>query len=170
MKKIFFYICVVCIMSFGFYKLTINSIPKIVYGVFHYKIVNNQNVKDNEIKHFDIPSDKERNVVMPNPDFLYSISFYDLSKGEVNLKGTMPDSTYWSFAFYKPNTINWYVKNDREFKTNQLDLKLSLVDNDEKTIKSPVKKGFMIIRMLVEKKDQKSIDHFKSFQQSIKLN
>jgi uncharacterized membrane protein len=82
----------------------------------------------------------------------------------------MPDSTYWSVAFYKPNTINWYVKNDREFKTNQLDLKLSLVDNDEKTIKSPVKKGFMIIRILVEKKDQKFIDHFKSLQQSIKLN
>ena len=120
-------------MSISSYNLTIHYIPNIVYAVFHYKIEKNQNIKDNEIKHFDIPSDQSRNVVMPNPDFLYSISFYDLSKGEVNLKGTMPDSTYWSVAFYKPNTINWYVKNDREFKTNQLDLKLSLVDNDEKT-------------------------------------
>jgi hypothetical protein len=33
-----------------------------------------------------------------------------------------------------------------------------------------VKKGFMIIRILVEKKDQNSIDYYKSHQKSITIN
>ena len=99
-------------------------IPNIIYKVFHYKIVNNQNVQDNELKHFDIPNDQSRDVVMPNPDFLYSTSFYDLSNGDLNLKGKMPESTYWSVSFYKPNTVNWFVKNDDEFIDNNLDMKI----------------------------------------------
>ena len=146
-------------------------IPNIIYKVFHYKIVNNQNVQDNELKHFDIPNDKSRDVVMPNPDFLYSTSFYDLSNGDLNLKGKMPDSTYWSVSFYKPNTVNWFVKNDDEFIDNNLDMKITLSNSElENSIVSPVKKGFMIIRILVEKKDSKSIDYYKALQKSITLN
>ena len=82
----------------------------------------------------------------------------------------MPDSTYWSVSFYKPNTINWYVKNDREFDTNKLDLTLTLNDSkSEDFITSPVKKGFMIIRILVEKKDKESINYYKSLQKNIIL-
>mgnify|MGYP002635041958 CR=1 FL=1 len=171
MKNIFFYLFLVFLMSYFSYHLTIHYIPKAVYGVFHYKLEKNQNLQDNEIKHFNLPSDEYKNVVMPNPDFLYSLCFYDLSKGDLNLTGTMPDSTYWSVSFYKSNTINWYVKNDIEFNTSQLELKLSLSDNNKKnTIQSPEKNGLMIIRILVEKKDQKSLDYFKSLQKSIKLN
>jgi uncharacterized membrane protein len=158
-------------MSVCSYNLTIHYIPNIVYTVFHYKIEKNQNIKDNEIKHFDIPSDQSRNVVMPNPDFLYSTIFYDLSEKNLNINANMPDSTYWSVSFYKPNTINWFVKNDQEFVTNNLDLTLTFNDSESQgVIKSPVKKGFMIIRILVEKKDQNSIDYYKSLQKSITIN
>tara|TARA_B110000093_G_C12878507_1_gene370833 strand:+ start:587 stop:1102 length:516 start_codon:yes stop_codon:yes gene_type:complete len=171
MKKIFFYLGIIMVMSICSYNLTIHYIPNIVYAVFHYKIEKNQNIKDNEIKHFDIPSDQSRNVVMPNPDFLYSTIFYDLSEKDLNINANMPDSTYWSVSFYKPNTINWYVKNDREFDTNKLDLTLTLNDSkSEDFIISPVKKGFMIIRILVEKKDQKSIESYISFQKNITIN
>ena len=158
-------------MSIGSYNLTIHYIPNIVYAVFHYKIEKNQNIKDNEIKHFDIPSDQSRNVVMPNPDFLYSTIFYDLSEKDLNINANMPDSTYWSVSFYKPNTINWFVKNDQEFVTNNLDLTLTFNDSgSENVIKSPVKKGFMIIRILVEKKDQKSIELYRNLQKNIVIN
>jgi len=171
MKKIFFYLWILLIMSVCSYNLTIHYIPNIVYTVFHYKIEKNQNIKDNEIKHFDIPSDQSRNVVMPNPDFLYSTIFYDLSEKNLNINANMPDSTYWSVSFYKPNTINWFVKNDQEFVTNNLDLTLTFNDSESQgVIKSPVKKGFMIIRILVEKKDQNSIDYYKSLQKSITIN
>ena len=158
-------------MSICSYNLTIHYIPNIVYAVFHYKIEKNQNIKDNEIKHFDIPSDQSRNVVMPNPDFLYSTIFYDLSEKNLNINANMPDSTYWSVSFYKPNTINWFVKNDQEFVTNNLDLTLTFNDSgSENVIKSPVKKGFMIIRILVEKKDQKSIESYRTLQKNIIIN
>jgi uncharacterized membrane protein len=171
MKKIFFYLGTILIMSICSYNLTIHYIPNIVYAVFHYKLEKNQNIKDNEIKHFDIPSDQSRNVVMPNPDFLYSTIFYDLSEKDLNINANMPDSTYWSVSFYKPNTINWFVKNDQEFVTNNLDLTLTFNDSgSENVIKSPVKKGFMIIRILVEKKDQKSIELYRTLQKNIVIN
>jgi len=171
MKKIFFYLWILLIMSICSYNLTIHYIPNIVYGVFHNKIEKNQDIGDNEIKHFDIPNYKSRDVVMPNPDFLYSVSFYDLSSGDLKLKGDMPDSTYWSVSFYKPNTINWYVKNDKEFNSNRLELNLTINNTKgENIIHSPVKKGLMIIRILVENKDQNSIDYYKSLQKSITIN
>ena len=158
-------------MSVCSYNLTIHYIPNIVYGVFHNKIEKNQGIRDNEIKHFDIPNYKSRDVVMPNPDFLYSVSFYDLSSGDLKLKGNMPDSTYWSVSFYKPNTINWYVKNDKEFNSNRLELNLTINNTKgENIIHSPVKKGLMIIRILVENKDQNSIDYYKFLQKSITIN
>jgi len=171
MKKIFFYLWILLIMSVCSYNLTIHYIPNIVYGVFHNKIEKNQGIRDNEIKHFDIPNYKSRDVVMPNPDFLYYVSFYDLSSGDLKLKGNMPDSTYWSVSFYKPNTINWYVKNDKEFNSNRLELNLTINNTKgENIIHSPVKKGLMIIRILVENKDQNSIDYYKSLQKSITIN
>ena len=171
MKKIFFYLWILLIMSVCSYNLTIHYIPNIVYEVFHNKIEKNQSIGDNEIKHFDIPNHKSRDVVMPNPDFLYSTIFYDLSEKDLNINANMPDSTYWSVSFYKPNTINWFVKNDQEFETNNLDLTLTFNDSKSQgVIKSPVKKGFMIIRILVEKKDQNSIDYYKSLQKSITIN
>lgn len=171
MKKLILYLLLSFIVSYGSYSITILIIPNIIYKVFHYKIVNNQNVKDNELKHFHIPNDQSRDVVMPNPDFLYSTSFYDLSNGDINLKGKMPDSTYWSVSFYKPNTVNWFVKNDNEFIDNNLDMKITLSNSgQENSIVSPVKKGFMIIRILVEKKDSTSIGYYKELQKSITLN
>ena len=158
-------------MSVCSYNLTIHYIPNIVYGDFNNKIEKNKDIGDNEIKHFDIPNYKSRDVVMPNPDFLYSVSFYDLSSGDLKLKGNMPDSTYWSVSFYKPNTINWYVKNDKEFNSNRLELNLTINNTKgENIIHSPVKKGLMIIRILVENKDQNSIDYYKSLQKSITIN
>jgi len=171
MKKIFFYLWILLIMSVCSYNLTIHYIPNIVYEVFHNKIEKNQSIGDNEIKHFDIPNHKSRDVVMPNPDFLYSTIFYDLSEKDLNINANMPDSTYWSVSFYKPNTINWFVKNDQEFVTKNLDLTLTFNDSgSENVIKSPVKKGFMIIRILVEKKDQKSIKLYRTLQKNIVIN
>ncbi len=83
----------------------------------------------------------------------------------------MPDYTFWSFSFYKPNTFIWFLKNDNEFIDNNLDMKITLSNYEqENSIVSPVKKGFMIIRILVEKKDNKSIDYYKALQKSITLN
>ena len=55
--------------------------------------------------------------------------------------------------------------------TNNLDLTLTFNDSEsENVIKSPVKKGFMIIRILVEKKDQKTIESYRTLQKNIIIN
>jgi len=41
---------------------------------------------------------------------------------------------------------------------------------NQRTLKSPVKKGFMIIRILVEKKDQKTIESYRNLQKNITIN
>ena len=160
MKKGLTYLLVVGLTTFFSYNLTIKYLPNLIYGVFHYKMKNDHNINDNELKFYNLPSDKSKEVVMPNPDFLYVTSFYDLKNSPLNLTGKMPDSTYWSVSFYKSNTINWFVKNDKEFKDNHLNIVF---------IKSPDEKGIMIIRILVEKKDKVSIEFYKSIQKSISL-
>ena len=174
MKKGLTYLLVVGLTTFFSYNLTIKYLPNLIYGVFHYKMKNDHNINDNELKFYNLPSDKSKKVVMPNPDFLYVTSFYDLKNSPLNLTGKMPDSTYWSVSFYKSNTINWFVKNDKEFKDNHLNIVLSksTVDldlNSSTIIKSPDEKGIMIIRILIEKKDKESIEFYKSIQKSISL-
>ena len=129
MKKGLTYLLFVGLTTFFSYNLTIKYLPNFIYGVFHYKMKNDHNINDNELKFYNLPNDKSKVVVMPNPDFLYVVSFYDIRNGPLNLTGKMPDSTYWSISFYKSNTINWYVKNDKEFKDNHLNI--VLLDYDE---------------------------------------
>ena len=174
-KKITPYLLVFCLTTYFSYNFTINYFPNLVYEVLHYKLQNNQNINDNELKYYDLPNTKSNDVVMPNPDFMYVVSFYDLSDGALNLTAKMPDSTYWSVSFYKTNTVNWYVKNDKEFNTNQLNLVLSKQkdsydQNMLNIIESPEEKGIMIIRILVEKKDKESIAYYKSYQKSVEFN
>ena len=71
----------------------------------------------------------------------------------------------------KKNISSWYVKNDKEFNSNKLELNLTINNTKgENIIHSPVKKGLMIIRILVENKNQNSIDYYKSLQKSITIN
>tara|TARA_Y100000741_G_C18217149_1_gene544241 strand:+ start:57 stop:596 length:540 start_codon:yes stop_codon:yes gene_type:complete len=174
MRKWSTYFLTIGLTVFFSYSLTIKYLPNLIYETFHNRIKKNQNVNDNELKLYNLPTDLSREVVMPNPDFLYVISFYDLKNGPLNLTGKMPDSTYWSLSFYKSNTINWFVKNDLDFNNTNLNIVLTEKNNEIKLkefdiIKSPNKKGFMIIRILIEKKDKKSIEYYKSVQKSISL-
>lgn len=46
----------------------------------------------------------------PNPDLIYSIGFYDLSNGELQLSGDIPvDLAYFSIAFYESNTSHFAI-------------------------------------------------------------
>jgi len=175
MKKAVMYLLAVGLTTFFSYSLTIKYLPNFIYEFYHLRMKKNQNINDNELKLYNLPSDKSREVVMPNPDFLYVVSFYDLKNGPLKLTGKIPDSTYWSLAFYKSNTINWYIKNDLDFKNKNLNIVLTkypdeIDSNGSIVVKSPNEKGFMIIRILIEKKDEESIKYYKSIQKSIILN
>ncbi len=74
-KKITPYLLVFCLTTCFSYNFTINYFPNLVYEVLHYKLQNNQNINDNELKYYDLPNTKSNDVVMPNPDFMYVVSF-----------------------------------------------------------------------------------------------
>lgn len=66
----------------------------------------------NVMVHSERASHTSRNVVRPSPELLYSICWYDLSKGPVRVVSGAPQGTYWSVALYRNNTDNFYVVND----------------------------------------------------------
>lgn len=137
-------------LCYGFYHLTYYAIPPFVYSKFQNKSEKLRGAKSNTFSYIMAPDENSRLVVKPNPDFAYASLFFDISKGPIKITGEMPDSTYWSVAMYEPNTINFYVKNDLEFGTDNLDLVLGHQDHDlDVDVTSAVKKGFILIRLLI---------------------
>lgn len=175
MKKLIIYTTVIAILSFLFYHLTISFLPNAIYGLLKFKIENQRGAIENQLAYLPLPNDNSRAVVKPNPDFLYVSSFYDVSEGPLHLTGTLPDSTYWSVAFYYPNTVNWYVKNDMEYGANRLDLILAKEGSKKEGFEqkewafSKKDKGFLLIRILVTDSDSTVVERFEEWQKSVKL-
>ena len=129
--------------------------------------------EENLFKHGELPEAGSNFVVKPNPDFLYSTCFYDLSDGPIKMVGDLPDSSYWSIGIYEMNTVNYFVKNDQQFNSSHLELNLhlanqSVADKGENII-APSKKGLILFRILVTDRDPQKIKRITEMQQSIHL-
>ncbi len=57
---------------------------------------------------------KMRDVILPNPDFLYSICGFDLSKGPVEFSFEPPSQEFWSVAFYDHQTNVFWARNESD--------------------------------------------------------
>ncbi|MCR9289114.1 MAG: DUF1254 domain-containing protein [Bacteroidetes bacterium] len=175
MKNLYKYILIFLVSGFLAYQLTITFLPNIIYKIFYSKVMERDRQEVNKVNHIALPTDDSKFVVMPNPDFLYATAFYDLSEGPLRLTGNMPDSTYWSIAFYQPNTVNWFVKNDIEFETSTLDLILKekgtelTVTRSSDIAESPVKKGLMLIRILVTDNSPEVVERYQNWQKTIQF-
>ncbi len=174
MKRLATYVLLGIATSVLAYYLTILYLPNAIYAGLSYRLQQSRGVASNELIYVDLPTDTSRNVVMPNPDFLYIACFYDVSECPQRITGTMPDATYWSLAFYQPNTVNWYIKNDRQFGTPQLDVTISKagdrsMESSSEIAYSPVDKGFMLIRILVTDNAPERLAAYKALQASVRL-
>lgn len=174
MKKILIYLALIGVLSTGFYYLTLFFIPNAIYMIAAMRLKKQQNAEVNELIYTALPRDEARAVVMPNPDFMYALSFYDVSEQPLRLSGNMPDSTYWSVAFYQPNTINWYIKNDMQYGTDQLDLIIvkegtSITDATTEIAHSPLDKGMLLIRILVTDDSPEIVAKYEALQHTIQL-
>ena len=65
--------------------------------------------------------------------------------------------SYWSVAFYEPNTVNFYVKNKQQWKNTDFRLLLTAEDVDEntfpedvETVRSPDVKGLILFRFWLQ--------------------
>ena len=98
----------------------------------------------------------QRTVVMPSPDLLYSIIGFDLNEGPLHIVAPIPPDTYWSIAFYSTNTVNYFTINDRQAKTNPLEIALvpegTTVSSPQNAlvVESPSKRGAILARFLVK--------------------
>jgi len=111
---------------------------------------------------------------MPNPDFAYANAYLNLKNGPLLLKGTMPDSTYWSVAIYNEQTENVYVKNDKEFGSNNLELTIVSQQQKAKTsardiFYSPVTKGFLLIRILITNPTPEKLQEMEAYLKTMQI-
>ena len=174
-RNILLYLLFAIIFGVVGYQMTIRYLPNFIYNKVHKRALK-KNPSDNTLSYHDLPTDTLRSVVMPNPDFLYVSCFYDVSENPLHFTGTLPESTYWSVAFYQPNTINWYVKNDIEYASNQLNLVLTKENQKytpdfagSETAVSPTDKGFMLIRIVVTDDSPETLKKYKDWQKSIQI-
>ena len=169
MKNLVLYICCLIVGIYFGNKVTMGYYPNLLFAGAKKKIAS----EDNEFSYASLPDEDARFVVKPNPDFLYATCFYNLQEGPMRLTGNLPDSTYWSVALYEPNTVNFYVKNDTQFTSNQLDLviseKLLAGIEKERNIVSPSSKGLILFRILVTDDSPENLATYQAHQQSIQL-
>ena len=66
--------------------------------------------------------EKARRVVRPSPNLLYSACGYDVSKGPIRLSAPIPKDTYWSLSIFAANTDNFFVINDRQAKSDRVEV------------------------------------------------
>jgi len=157
-------------LCFGFYHLTFYAIPPYVYSKFQTNSEKQRGDSPNTFSYIMAPDENSRLVVKPNPDFAYATAFFDISDGPIKIMGKMPDSTYWSVAMYEPNTINFYVKNDLEFGTDNLDISLGHQDSDlDLDVTSAVNKGFLLIRLLIKDRNAVIQKEMMSYLQTLRI-
>jgi len=157
-------------LCFGFYHLTFYAIPPYVYSKFQANSEKQRGDTPNTFSYIMAPDENSRLVVKPNPDFAYATAFFDISDGPIKIVGNMPDSTYWSVAMYEPNTINFYVKNDLQFGTDILELTLGHQDSElDLDVTSTVKKGFLLIRLLIKDRSPVIQKEMMSYLQTLQI-
>lgn len=175
MKRIFTYLILGFIFFVLGYYMMIYYIPQIVVSRLTQGM-EEQGVENNSFRHSPLIDATSRIVVRPNPDFIYSICRYDLSEGPLEFEGRIPDSTYWSIAFYQDNTVNYYVKNDQQFKNKQLSFSLyhesakpEKSSETTENIASPTKKGIILTRFLLPNREEATIKAFQKLQESFRV-
>lgn len=158
MVKRIMVLAILAVVIYGSYQATFTFLPNVVYHRFYTKSMEAPDREENEFFMLLSPDENARAVVKPNPDFSYGVAFYNLEEGPLRISGTIPDSTYWSIAFYSPNTINYFVKNDQEFDSNELKIILDHNDCKEATLQSPTQKGLILIRYLCKNQSPEELE------------
>lgn len=148
------------------YHATLWFTPKAVLLALKFKAKGELNVPF----YNDVVTDEDRFVALPNPDFLYVAMGYDIRSSDLMLSGRMPDSTYYSMAFYDLDTRNYFRVNDRQCPDKEFTYRLTADDEkagDKNVIASPTQVGFILIRILITDPDR--IDYLREIQRSFKV-
>jgi uncharacterized membrane protein len=107
-----------------------------------------------------VKASKGQVIPLPCPDFVYTISTYDVAKEPVHLNLVVPSDNYWSLSITYDNGDNIYTLNDRQAPSRDVEVIITRKDYELKdpgkaiVVKSPSNKGLILIRMVVPSQDR----------------
>jgi uncharacterized membrane protein len=159
MKNWFRWIILTLALAVVFHLLTVTLFPRVIMAVAIRRILNRSGSEISTLIHSPRVTVDSRQVVKPSPDLLYSICVYDVSEKPLRITAPVPD-TYWSISFYQTNTDNFYVLNDRQAKSNPVDIVLVGPDmalphaENVQVVVAPTNKGVFLLRSLIEDEDK----------------
>lgn len=142
-----------------FHLLTVTLFPRVIMALAIQRILNRSGSEVNTLVHSTRVTVDSRHVVKPSPDLLYSICVYDVGEKPLRITAPVPD-TYWSISFYQTNTNNFYVINDRQAKSNPVDIVLVGPDmavprvENAQVVVAPTDKGVFLLRSLIKDEDK----------------
>ena len=108
MRKIVYGIICFLLLAFATQWAVIKYFPDLVYKIATHRTGNRFNTWINAGE----TNASMRKVVMPNPDFVYSALFYDITDHPITVSGVFPDSTYASVSFYDDRCQPYQVYNN----------------------------------------------------------
>jgi len=101
---------------------------------------------------------ERRTIVRPSPDLLYSLCLYDVSNYPLRLTAVIPDN-YWSISGFAMNTDNFFAINDKQAKSNPIEVILVRKDmtyqdttGKAHVIVAPTDRGIILIRTVITSK------------------
>jgi uncharacterized membrane protein len=110
----------------------------------------------NRISHGPRIDERRHEIVMPNPDFLFSDCIYDLGEGPLRVSAEIPQGTYWSLSAYSERTDNFYIVNDRTADSTRIALVLAAEGQPLPpsaaglpVVRSPSRRGVLLFRTLI---------------------
>ncbi len=161
--KIAFRVLLFAVLVFAVQYLFIAAVPSIIFSIAKYR----KPVPVNTVYHAGKTDATLRKVVLPNPDFIYSACFYNLSETDLVITGEFPDtSQYCSLAFYDDKVQPYYVRNNLQGFKNKYSIRLSSVNRVVRTLRAKTKQGTVLMRILVT--DSAQMANAKRIQQSFK--
>jgi len=89
-------ILIFSLTAWAAYQTTVFLTPYVVL----LKVKLHSRSEFNQPVYADRITDKDRHVVLPNPDFLYVAAGYSLRQAPIRITGRMPQGTYSSVALY----------------------------------------------------------------------
>jgi uncharacterized membrane protein len=163
MKRIVVYALIVALLAFIFQWMFIKYVPDLVYKI----AIHRTNGQSNQWINAGKTDAKMRRVVMPNPDFVYSALFYDVTDNDLSVSGVLPDSGYASVAFYDDRCQPYYVYNNLDpMRTGKFNFRLSKAaarSSNDIQVKSA--RGVLICRYLM--KGDSSYQKMKDYQSQL---
>jgi uncharacterized membrane protein len=135
------------------------TLVRIPYQIMDVTMTEKLPFPSNMLVHAPPMTAENRAVVMPSPDLLYSVCVYDVSKYPLRFTAVVPD-TYWSISGYATNTDNFFCINDRQVKSNPVEVVLvgrgvSCADTGKAhVVVAPSDKGIVLVRILIPSKGE----------------